>query len=123
MNYNGVYFPWWGFGHYFYWYMSSDVYQKFYKVFGWGNTNTITDAAIMAFLGSCKIAAEFLPVLGLMLLTLASSFYIDTGLKEYNDGNGIYLGISILPSPTIFEIGNQDKYISKVNSFEVDYRF
>lgn len=28
-----------------------------------------------------------------------------------------------MPTPLIFEAGSQDKYISKANSFEVDYRF
>jgi len=28
MNYDGVYFPWWGFGDYFYWYMSSAILLK-----------------------------------------------------------------------------------------------
>lgn len=121
MNYNGLYFPWWGFGNYFYWYMSSDVYQKFYKAFGWGQP--FSASAVLAFLKYVGIAAESIPLLALMLMALPASFYIDTAFQKYDDGKGIYLGISILPAPIIFEIGNQDKYISKTNSFEVDYKF
>lgn len=120
MNYDGVYFPWWGLGDYFYWYMSSNTVKKIQQFLGW--SEPVAATAIMSILTSLGIIGAFAPVLTLMLMTLPASFYLDN-VPSYDNGNGVYVGISILPSPIIFEVGSQDKYISKVNSFEVDYKF
>jgi len=120
MNYNGVYFPWWGFGDYFYWYISSDVVKKINQLIGWGEP--ITATAILSVLTSCGIIGPFAASLGIMLMTLPGSWYMDN-VPSYDNGNGVCVGISILPSPIIFEVASQDKYVSQIDSFTVDYKF
>lgn len=120
MNYDGVYFPWWGFGDYFYWYMSSDTVKKIQQYLAYGQAGFVL--AVNSILLASGVGGPLITLVDTCLFTFTASWYIDN-VPSYDNGNGVYLGISILPSPIIFEVGSQDKYISKVNSFEVDYRF
>ncbi|WP_342257773.1 hypothetical protein [Spiroplasma endosymbiont of Nomada ruficornis] len=120
MNYNGVYFPWWGFGDYFYWYMSSNTVKKIQQYLAYGQASFVL--AVNSILLASGIGSPLIPLVDACLLTFTASWYMDN-VSSYDNGKGVYLGISILPAPTIFEVGSQDKYISEVNSFEVDYKF
>lgn len=120
MNYDGVYFPWWGFGDYFYWYMSSDTVKKVQQYLAYGQAAFVL--AVNSILLASGVGGPLITLVDACLFTFTASWYMDN-VPSYDNGNGVYLGISILPAPTIFEVGSQDKYISKVNSFEVDYRF
>lgn len=119
MNYNGLYFPWWGFGDYFYWYMSSDTVKKIQQYLGYGQASFVL--AVNAILLASGVGGPLITLVDACLLTFTASWYMDN-VPSYDNGNGVYLGISILPAPTIFEVGSQDKYISEVDSFEVDYK-
>ncbi|WJG71372.1 hypothetical protein [Spiroplasma ixodetis] len=120
MNYNGVYFPWWGFGDYFYWYMSSNTVKKIQQYLAYGQPAFVL--AVNSILLASGVGGLLITLVDACLFTFTATWYMDK-VASFDSGNGVYLGISILPAPTIFEVGSQDKYISKVNFFEVDYRF
>ncbi|MBP1527281.1 MAG: hypothetical protein H9Q66_05105 [Spiroplasma ixodetis] len=119
MNYDGVYFPWWGLGDYFYWYMSSDTVKKIQQYLAYGQAAFVL--AVNSILLASGVGGPLITLVDACLFTFTASWYMDN-VPSFDNGNGVYLGISILPAPTIFEVGSQDKYISKVNSFEVDYK-
>lgn len=119
-NYTGVYFPWWGFGDYFYLYLSSKNVKAIDQIMKVLPETTIP--AIIAVLKYFEFSASVIGLLSVILGAFPAS-WLAKNPASYDDGQGVYLGISILPLPVIYEVGKQSDYASTIDTFSVDYAF